>query len=97
MLENTIRQYAVFHHIECFFFKELISCVEIVPCTSYCSSGYTNIRVSPMKNEGVFCCYCSGRNDGFGENGGDVSTNTLKIDINEISDQLEMCKNIISV
>ena len=29
MLDNTIRQYVVFHHIECFF-KELFSCVEIV-------------------------------------------------------------------
>ena len=53
------------------FCKELISCVEIVPCTCYCSRCYSNIRVSPMQNEGMFCCYCSGRDDGFGENGGD--------------------------
>ena len=53
------------------FCKELISCVEIVPCTCYCSRCYSNIQVSPMQNEGVFCCYCSGRDDGFGENGGD--------------------------
>ena len=73
MLENTIGQYAIFHHIECFFFKELISCVEIVPYTCYCSRYYSNIRVSPIKNERVFCCYCNGRDDGFGENGGDFN------------------------
>ena len=49
-----------------FFCKELISCVEIVPCACYCSRCYSNTRVSPMQNEGVFCCYCSGRVDGFG-------------------------------
>ena len=54
------------------FCKELISRVEIVPCTCYCSRCYSNIRVSPMQNEGVFCCYCSGRDDSFGENGGDL-------------------------
>ena len=68
MLENAIRQYVVFHHIECFL-QELIFCVEIVPCTCYCSRCYSNIRVSPMQNEGVFRCYCSGRDDGFGKNG----------------------------
>ena len=26
---------------------------------------------SPMQNKGVFCCYCSGRDDGFGKIGGD--------------------------
>ena len=50
MLQNTIRQYAVFHHIECFF-KEVISCVEIFPCTCYCSRCYSNIQVLPMQNE----------------------------------------------
>ena len=25
-----------------------------------------------MQNEGVFCCYCSGKDDEFGENGGDI-------------------------
>ena len=53
------------------FCKELISCVETVPCTCYCSRCYSYIWVSPMQNEGVFCRYCSGRDDGFGENGGD--------------------------
>ena len=73
MLENTIRQYVVFRHIVFFFFfKKLTSCVEIVPCTCYCSRCYSNIRVSPMQNEGMFCCYCSGGDDGFGENGGDT-------------------------
>ena len=64
------------------FCKELISRVEIVPCTCYSSRCYSNIRVSPMQNEGVFCCYCSGRDDGFGENGGDLlidSRELLKI------------------
>ena len=69
MLQNTILQYVVFHHIECFF-KELISCVEFVNCTCYCSRCYSNIRVSHMQNEGVFVVI-SGRDDGFGENGGD--------------------------
>ena len=53
-----------------FFCKELIPCVEIVPCTCYCCRCYSNIWVSPMQNEGVFCCYCSSRDNGFGENGG---------------------------
>ena len=30
-----------------------------------------------MQNKGVFCCYCSGRDDGFGENGGDFTRNSL--------------------
>ena len=54
------------------FCKELIFCVEIVPCTCYCSRCYSTIRVSPMQNEGVFCCYCSCRDYGLEENGGDL-------------------------
>ena len=76
MLENTIRQYVVFHHIECFF-RELISRVEIVPCTCYCSRCYSNIPVLPMQNKWVFCCYCSGSDDSFGENRGDHSCEIL--------------------
>ena len=45
--------------------------VEIVACTSHCCRCYSNIRVMPIQNRGMFCCYCSGRVDGFGENGGD--------------------------
>ena len=30
-----------------------------------------------MQNEGVFCCYCSGRDDGFGENGVDFDFTAL--------------------
>ena len=59
------------------FCKELNSREEIVPCTCYCSRCYSNIRVSPMQNEGVVCCYCSGRDDGFGENGGDIECFTM--------------------
>ena len=68
-LQFVIMWYFIILNVFC---KELISRVEIVPCTCYCSRCYSNIRVSPMQNEGVFCCYCSGRDDGFGENGGDL-------------------------
>ena len=65
--------YFIILNVFFFFCQGLISCVEIDPCPCNCPRCYSNIRVSPMQNERVFCRYCSGRDDGFGENG-DTST-----------------------
>ena len=47
-------------------------CLEIDPCTCYCSRCCSNIQVSAMQNLGLFCCYCSGKDDDFGEKCRDV-------------------------
>ena len=65
MLKDTICQSVVYHHTE-WFFKKQIFCGEILRCTCYCSRCFSNTRVLPMQNERVFCCYCGGRDDGFG-------------------------------
>ena len=68
MLENTICQSFII--LNCF--SKCKFYVEIVPCSCYCSRCYSNLRVLTMQNEGIFCCYCSGREDGFGHNDGDL-------------------------